>query len=178
MFVSRLPVFKQNLNLDHCGSTLSLTIPTAGKWSQSCKNMPALRPLLMTVKVFLSQHGLNSAATGGSSSYVLAYMIIHFMQVPLILISGAYFVLNRDFLLMQADPCGRPQSWIDDPIGSESLGYLLLDFMEHYGSKFPYETHYLHSRLGSSCRKRIYYGYRRTATANFAWNASQPKKPI
>ncbi|KIO07112.1 hypothetical protein M404DRAFT_998526 [Pisolithus tinctorius Marx 270] len=119
--------------------------------------MPALRPLLMTVKVFLSQHGLNSAATGGSSSYVLAYMIIHFMQ---------------------ADPCGRPQSWIDDPIGSESLGYLLLDFMEHYGSKFPYETHYLHSRLGSSCRKRIYYGYRRTATANFAWNASQPKKPI
>ncbi|KAI6012703.1 hypothetical protein F5J12DRAFT_781581 [Pisolithus orientalis] len=67
----------------------------------------------------LSQHDLNSAATGGSSGYVL----------------------TRDFLLMQPNPCGRPQAWIDGPIGSERFGFSATGF---YVSKFPYETHYSH----------------------------------
>lgn len=73
----------------------------------------------MTFKVLLSQHDLNSAATGGSSGYVL----------------------TRDFLLMQPNPCGRPQAWIDGPIGSERFGFSATGF---YVSKFPYETHYSH----------------------------------
>lgn len=27
----------------------------------------------------------------------------------------------------------RPQKWIEDPVSSESLGWLLLDFLEYYG---------------------------------------------
>ncbi|KAI6015618.1 hypothetical protein EDC04DRAFT_2903717 [Pisolithus marmoratus] len=91
------------------------------------RGMPALRPLLLTIKVFLSQRGLNSAATGGPSSYVLTCMVIHFLQ---------------------ANPYRRSESQIDDPIRSESLGYLLLDFMQYYGSEFPYETHYISVKAG------------------------------
>lgn len=31
----------------------------------------------------------------------------------------------------------RPRKWIDDPIASESLGWLLLDFLEYYGVEPP-----------------------------------------
>jgi non-canonical poly(A) RNA polymerase PAPD5/7 len=43
--------------------------------------MPALRPLIMIVKGFLTQRGLNSAASSGLSSYAVICMVINFLQV-------------------------------------------------------------------------------------------------
>ncbi|KAI6163613.1 hypothetical protein EDD17DRAFT_1565717 [Pisolithus thermaeus] len=84
--------------------------------------MPAVRPLLLILKVFLCQRNLNSAATGGPSSYVLTCMVIHFLQV---------------------NPNGLHPLRIEDHMRTESLGYLLLDFLKYYGSEFPYETDYI-----------------------------------
>ncbi|KAI5981420.1 hypothetical protein EDD15DRAFT_2183274 [Pisolithus albus] len=94
--------------------------------------MPALRPLLLILKVFLYQRNLNSAATGGPSSYVLTCMVIHFLQV---------------------NPNAIPKLRIDDPMRSEGLGYLLLDFFKYYGSQFPYETDYISVKAGKCLPK-------------------------
>ncbi|KAJ7238767.1 Nucleotidyltransferase [Mycena haematopus] len=84
--------------------------------------MPALRPLILTVKGFLSQRNLNSAAHGGLGSYAITCMCISFLQL---------------------NPSKRPQDYIDKPMETESLGALLADFMFYYGIEFPYATSYI-----------------------------------
>ncbi|KAJ7799109.1 hypothetical protein B0H14DRAFT_2904382 [Mycena olivaceomarginata] len=73
--------------------------------------MPALRPLILTVKAFLSQRNLNSAAHSGLGSYAVICMCISFLQL---------------------NPSKRPQDYIDKPMETESLGALLADFMFYY----------------------------------------------
>ncbi|KAG6826112.1 hypothetical protein H0H92_001096 [Tricholoma furcatifolium] len=84
--------------------------------------MPALRPLVLLLKGFLRQRNLNDAAKGGLGSYALICLCIHFLQ---------------------ANPSNRPQEYIEKPIESESLGFLLTDFMFYYGLTFPYTTSYI-----------------------------------
>lgn len=43
--------------------------------------MPALRPLILVVKGFLSQRDLNNAGNGSLSSYSIINMCISFLQV-------------------------------------------------------------------------------------------------
>ncbi|KAF7340984.1 Non-canonical poly(A) RNA polymerase PAPD5 [Mycena sanguinolenta] len=84
--------------------------------------MPALRPLILIVKGFLSQRNLNSAAYGGLGSYAVICMCISFLQL---------------------NPSKRPQDYIDKPMETESLGALLADFMFYYGIEFPYAASYI-----------------------------------
>ncbi|KAJ7360862.1 Nucleotidyltransferase [Mycena albidolilacea] len=84
--------------------------------------MPALRPLILTVKAFLSQRNLNSAAHSGLGSYAVICMCISFLQL---------------------NPSKRPPDYIDKPMETESLGALLADFMFYYGIEFPYTTSYI-----------------------------------
>ncbi|KAF7352450.1 Non-canonical poly(A) RNA polymerase PAPD5 [Mycena venus] len=84
--------------------------------------MPALRPLILIVKGFLSQRNLNSAAHSGLGSYAVICMCISFLQL---------------------NPSKRPQDYIDKPMETESLGALLADFMFYYGIEFPYATSYI-----------------------------------
>ncbi|TBU62421.1 hypothetical protein BD310DRAFT_871139 [Dichomitus squalens] len=81
--------------------------------------MPALRHLVLCLKALLSRHGLNSASFGGLSSYALICLAISFLQL---------------------NPMGRPKELIDAPVENESLGVLLMDFLEYYGHKYKYET--------------------------------------
>ncbi|KAF8215652.1 hypothetical protein K438DRAFT_1704521 [Mycena galopus ATCC 62051] len=89
--------------------------------------MPALRPLILTVKAFLSQRNLNSAAHSGLGSYAVTCMCISFLQL---------------------NPSKRPQDYIDKPMETESLGALLADFMFYYGIEFPYATSYISASEG------------------------------
>lgn len=43
--------------------------------------LPALRPLVLVVKTFLSEKGLQSAASGGLSSYAIICIVIGFLKV-------------------------------------------------------------------------------------------------
>ncbi|KAG6840898.1 hypothetical protein C0991_003359 [Blastosporella zonata] len=81
--------------------------------------MPALRPLVLLLKGFLRQRKLNDASKGGLGSYALVCLCIHFLQT---------------------NPSKRPQEYIDKPMESESLGFLLTDFMFYYGLTFSYKT--------------------------------------
>ncbi|KAI0354735.1 Nucleotidyltransferase [Trametes cingulata] len=84
--------------------------------------MPALRYLVLALKCLLSRHGLNSASSSGLSSYGLICLAISFLQL---------------------NPKGRPPAYIEQPLQSESLGVLLMDFLEYYADAFPYGTSYV-----------------------------------
>jgi len=85
-------------------------------------NMPALRPLILVVKGFLSQRSLNDASKSGLGSYAVILMCISFLQM---------------------NPSKRAQEFLDNPIENESLGLLLTDFLFYYGLEFPYTTSYI-----------------------------------
>ncbi|KAJ7045207.1 hypothetical protein C8F04DRAFT_1343864 [Mycena alexandri] len=95
--------------------------------------MPALRPLILIVKGFLSQRNLNNAAYGGLGSYAVTCMCISFLQL---------------------NPSQRPQDYIDKPIETESLGSLLADFLFYYGASFPYTTSYISVSEGQLLPKK------------------------
>ncbi|KAM5539924.1 hypothetical protein V8D89_006427 [Ganoderma adspersum] len=81
--------------------------------------MPALRFLVLCLKSLLTRHGLNAASGGGLSSYGVICLAISFLQL---------------------NPLQRPAAFIEQPLESESLGVLLVDFLEYYGKRFDYET--------------------------------------
>lgn len=73
--------------------------------------MPILHPLILVLKQFLREKGLNNAFTGGLSSYCVALM--------------AFYLVERQ----QATTY----------VGAD-VGVLLLDFLEFYGTNFHYAT--------------------------------------
>lgn len=89
-------------------------VPIMEKYLDS---MPALRYLVLVVKGYLSQLRLNSAQDGGLSSYSLMCLVISFLQ---------------------RNPKQRPTDDIEKPLEYESLGRLLMDFLDHYGNEFDY----------------------------------------
>ncbi len=56
--------------------------------------MPALRYLVLVIKAFLSQKGLDLASSGGLGSYATMCLVIHFLQVRFPFVPGGL-----------ADPC-------------------------------------------------------------------------
>ncbi|KAL1672274.1 hypothetical protein EV122DRAFT_294981 [Schizophyllum commune] len=92
------------------------------------RTMPALRPLLFVLKRFLGQRDLGNAAKSGLGGYGLMCLIVAFLK---------------------NNPQGRPQSYINSPLEERSLGILLQDFMEFYGTVFDYEALYIAPEEGA-----------------------------
>ncbi|CDO74406.1 hypothetical protein BN946_scf184867.g4 [Trametes cinnabarina] len=86
------------------------------------ERMPALRYLVLVLKCLLTRHGLNSASSSGLSSYGLICLAISFLQL---------------------NPMKRPVEFVEQPLASESLGVLLMDFLDYYADVFPYATSYV-----------------------------------
>ena len=76
--------------------------------------MPPLRPLVLVLKFFLSQRGLNETFTGGVGSYMLQLMVVSFLQ--------------------QRHRTDRATGLVSP----QNLGSLLLEFFELYGRDFNY----------------------------------------
>ncbi|TRM70537.1 hypothetical protein BD626DRAFT_477789 [Schizophyllum amplum] len=89
--------------------------------------MPALRPLLLVLKRFLSQRDLGSAAKSGLGGYGLMCLLVAFLK---------------------NNPGGRPQSYFDTPHEELSLGVILMDFFSFYGTTFNYEELYISPEEG------------------------------
>lgn len=47
------------------------------------------------------------------------------------------------FMVRKLNPAERPEEFLHSPLESGSLGTLLLDFFNYYGSTFPYEDFYI-----------------------------------
>lgn len=79
------------------------------------KEFPQMRPLLVFLKYFLIQRGLNDTFTGGMGSYLLCNVVVHFMQ--------------------------RHPSLKDPKLyAATSLGHLIFDFFKYYGRDFRYDV--------------------------------------
>lgn len=81
--------------------------------SKLVKQYPLARPMMLVVKYYISQFGLNEVFTGGVGSYTLLLMIISFLQL-------------REPKITKKKP-----SEVD-------LGVLLVEFFELYGRNFNY----------------------------------------
>lgn len=77
------------------------------------EHFPALRPLIMVVKAFLNQRGMNEVYKGGLGSYSIICLAISFLQ------------MHPKVRLGEIDP-------------SDNLGVLLVEFFEFYGFYFNY----------------------------------------
>ncbi|PSR72028.1 hypothetical protein PHLCEN_2v12094 [Hermanssonia centrifuga] len=96
--------------------------------------MPALRHLVLVIKAFLAHKGLNSAASGGLGGYATICLAIHLLQV---------------------NPGKRPTAHLENPMGNELLGFLLIDFFAYYGDKFRYDTDCVSVTTGSLISKEV-----------------------
>lgn len=76
---------------------------------------PALRPLVLFLKLFLLQRKLNDASVGGMGSYILVCLVTSFLQ-------------------------RHPSARSAKAHSTTSLGNLLLDFLRHFGREFRYGT--------------------------------------
>uniref|UniRef100_A0A7S1KL45 Polynucleotide adenylyltransferase n=1 Tax=Percolomonas cosmopolitus TaxID=63605 RepID=A0A7S1KL45_9EUKA len=91
---------------------------------------PALRYLVLVVKYFLKQRGMNDAATGGMSSFGVFLMCLSMMQ--------------------QHD-----SSFDEDLRSKTSLGHLLLDFFALYGIYFNYSKVAISVTRGGSYMPKV-----------------------
>jgi len=82
-----------------------------------------LKPLVMVLKVFLLQRGINEPYSGGLGSYALLLMIVNFLQLHTISIPKVMF---------------------------QNLGFLLIEFFLHYGRKFNYYVLGITTRNGGA----------------------------
>ncbi|KAL0952064.1 hypothetical protein HGRIS_008701 [Hohenbuehelia grisea] len=125
---ARIPIiaFKTPQNLGSFSVDIGLNntdgLLAIGRIKEYLSNMPALLPLILVIKGLLAMYELNTPANGGLGSYAVILMVIHHLQAN----------INR-----------RTIDKLQNPTQSESLGALLMDFLDYYGTKFPYEESYI-----------------------------------
>jgi len=90
---------------------------------------PALRPLLLVLKYFLVQRGLNDTYSGGAGSFLLVLMVVHVLQQRL---AGAAALGpgKRRAVAGMAASAGGGAAAVDNAL---NLGSLLVSFLELYG---------------------------------------------
>ena len=91
------------------------------------RRMPALGPIVMVVKQFLSQRELNEVYTGGLGSYALILMCISHLQ---------HHQSRRSVSETNRNAAGDARRGKASIAGN--LGELLLDFFETFGKRFNY----------------------------------------
>ena len=111
--ILKLDHLKTGISVDVCINNSSGLV-TGMLMRRYLREYPPLKPLVVVMKVFLSQRQLHETYTGGIGSFVLCNLVLSFLQ-------------NRQRLEAFR---GVMYSW--------NLGALLLDFLEFYGSTFNY----------------------------------------
>ncbi|GMF20940.1 unnamed protein product [Phytophthora fragariaefolia] len=96
---------------------------------QYVSDLPRLKPLLMVLRQFLREKALNSAFTGGLSSYAVTLLAVFLMEMQ------RHQEPEDEH---QLDALEDKET--DDEREATKLGQLLLDFLEYYGTSFDYYT--------------------------------------
>ncbi|KAJ3887328.1 hypothetical protein GG344DRAFT_55872, partial [Lentinula edodes] len=98
------------------------------------RDIIALRALVMITKMFLSQRSMNEVYTGGLGSYSIVSLVISFLQM-------------------------HPKIRRGEIDADQSLGVLLIEFFELYGSFFNYENVGISVRDGGTYFKKRQRGW-------------------
>jgi len=145
---------------------------------------PPLRPLLLVLKYFLMQRGLNETyPSGGVGSFLLQLMALSFLQHRKRRadhMHAATAKQQKDYRQLPPPPssssssaaaAGAPPLPTAPPVGGENfnLGSLLLEFLELFGRKFNYEAVGVSVREGGS--------YFRKRDRQYAWMGGAARAP-
>ncbi|KAL3672190.1 hypothetical protein V7S43_002852 [Phytophthora oleae] len=95
---------------------------------QYVSDLPRLKPLLMVIRQFLREKALNSAFTGGLSSYAVTLLAVFMME------------MQRHQEEEEEEQEGGEADETPEDKETMRLGQLLLDFLEYYGTSFDYYT--------------------------------------
>lgn len=94
---------------------------------QYVSDLPRLKPLLMVIRQFLREKALNSAFTGGLSSYAVTLLAVFMMEMQ------RHQEEEEEQESDEVDEASEEKE-------TRKLGQLLLDFLEYYGTSFDYYT--------------------------------------
>ncbi|KAG1703890.1 hypothetical protein DVH05_006897 [Phytophthora capsici] len=94
---------------------------------QYVSDLPRLKPLLMVIRQFLREKALNSAFTGGLSSYAVTLLAVFMMEM-------------QRHQEEEEEQEGDEVDETSEEKETRKLGQLLLDFLEYYGTSFDYYT--------------------------------------
>lgn len=119
-FVTRHCRFSVDISINHVNG-----VTTGNIVKKFVKELPALRPLVLVVKSFLSQRSMNEVYTGGLGSYSIVCLIISFLQL-------------------------HPKIRRGEMDAMKNLGVLVMEFFELYGCYFNYQDVGISVRDGGS----------------------------
>ncbi|EJU00806.1 Nucleotidyltransferase, partial [Dacryopinax primogenitus] len=128
-FVTELGHFAVDISVNQTNGLRAVTVVNRFLWY-----LPAVRPLVMVIKAFLLQRGLNEPYSGGFGSYTVICMVVSFLQ------------MHPKIRRKEIDP-------------RMNLGVLLLDFLELYGRYFNYSEVGISIRNGGSYFSREKRGW-------------------
>ncbi|CAI5724248.1 unnamed protein product [Peronospora effusa] len=100
---------------------------------QYVNDLPRLKPLLMVLRQILREKALNSAYTGGLSSYAVTLLAVFIMEIQ----------RHQEPESDSENECkenGRREKDTSENREARKLGQLLLDFLDYYGTSFDYFT--------------------------------------
>jgi DNA polymerase sigma len=119
------------------------------------KQFPEMVPLVLVLKYFLTQRGLNVTFEGGVGSFLLTCLVVHHLrmvrrEVLETVSRGSSCKWKHRPKLQKGPPLirGAPPDRIKMPqedaaltgLAAGNLGYLLYTFLEYYGRRFNYST--------------------------------------
>ncbi|KZT61557.1 Nucleotidyltransferase [Calocera cornea HHB12733] len=126
---ARVPIIKFVTDLGHYAVDISVNqtngIRAITVVNRFLRHMPAVRSLVMVIKAFLLERGLNEPYSGGFGSYTVICMVVNFLQ------------MHPKVRRREIDP-------------NRNLGVLLLDFLQLYGHLFNYNDVGISVRNGGS----------------------------
>ncbi|KAL7416891.1 hypothetical protein BDY24DRAFT_378617 [Mrakia frigida] len=96
--------------------------------------LPALKPLVLVIKAFLSQRGMNEVYSGGLGSYSVICLVVSFLQI------------HPKIRRAEIDPM-------------QNLGVLLIEIFELYGKHFGYDETGITLRDGGTYFSKVDRGW-------------------
>ncbi|RUS32076.1 hypothetical protein BC938DRAFT_476338 [Jimgerdemannia flammicorona] len=123
-------------------------IQSATAVKELVKNVGGLRELVLLIKWFLNQRGLNEVYTGGLGSYAIVCMLANFLQIHPKIQSGEIRAI-------------------------QNLGILLIEFFELYGKAFNYDVVGLKVGIESNGSDVGYYRTTREPVFRGGWQQQQ-----
>ena len=116
-------------------------------------SLPAMRPLVTVIKVFLQQRELNEVYSGGAGSYAVLVMVAAFLQTHQLgrtdssSIGGSKVTTTKSKTKKNKRKRQEVEAAVANATPEGNLGVLLVDFLRLYGRTLA------HTSVGVSCRK-------------------------
>lgn len=151
---ARVPIIKFEMIDSGLAFDVSWEVPSGPQGAQVVKQLleewPALKPLALVLKVFLTQRELNEVYTGGVGSYTLIIMIVSFLQL--------HQSRRPDSTQQRSGSSSHKRRRSGGSNGSSqaqeldsNLGLLLVDFMRLYGRVLNL------NQVGISCTQGAFF---------------------